>query len=86
MADSNSQVQFQSLLSLASSAINLLNTISNILFILKSHFQNNMFLASHLTKQHMQYCPGQGGIKHLYGKIVPLKPARRNEKRAASNI
>ena len=52
IAHRNSQVQFQSLLSLAWSAINLFNTISNILFILKSHFQNNMFLASHLTKQH----------------------------------
>ena len=51
MADRNAKVQFQSLLSLAWSTINLLNTLGNILFILKSHFQNNMLLASHLTKR-----------------------------------
>ncbi len=36
MADRNAKVQFQSLLSLAWSTINLLNTLGNILFILKS--------------------------------------------------
>lgn len=52
MAERNSrQIQFQSLLSLAGAAINLLHTISNFLFIVKSRFQYNLLLATNLTQR-----------------------------------
>ena len=74
MVDRNSQVQFQSLLSLGWSATSLLNTTINL-----PTFRTTSELASHLTKQHNIFPRGQGEIKYLYGKNSPTQtgvPAR----------
>ncbi|XP_028405233.1 uncharacterized protein LOC114527736 [Dendronephthya gigantea] len=55
MAEKNSaethQVELQSILSLAGMAMNLIQTISHFLLMIKSRFENNMLLAAHSTER-----------------------------------